>query len=175
MLAAPVPAQDQSQQPAQQRSLSATMNIYVFPSAGQAPDQQSRDEAECYEWAVGNTGVDPFELQKQAEAQKQQAAQQGQQAQQATQGSAARGAVTGAATGALIGEIANDDAGEGAAYGAAAGMMRGRRQARAAQSQAQQQTQQQVQQVEANYEQQIGNFNNAFSVCLEAKDYMVRF
>jgi hypothetical protein len=160
-----------AQQAPTQQSLSASLNVYVFPAAGQAPDQQSKDEAECYQWAVGSTGVDPFALAKQTEAQEQQA----QQVQQSTQGAGAKGALGGAAAGALIGEIADDDASKGAAYGAAAGAIMGRRRAKSAQQQAQQQSQQQIQQAEANEAQQRGNFNNAFSVCLEAKQYMVKF
>jgi len=41
--------------------------------------QQSTDEAACYQWAVQNTGSDPFELQKQSAQQQQQAAQTEQQ------------------------------------------------------------------------------------------------
>ena len=93
-----------AQQPAQQQSLAASLNVYVFPSDGQAPDRQSRDESECFQWAVANTGVDPFALTKQTEAQKQQAQQQQQQVQQSTQGAAAKGALGGAAAGALIGD-----------------------------------------------------------------------
>ena len=44
---------------AQGKSLSSTMEVYVFPTEGQDTSQQSKDEAECYEWAVGNAGVDP--------------------------------------------------------------------------------------------------------------------
>ena len=46
--------------PAGQKSLASTLNVYVFPNAGQAPAQQSKDEGECYNWAVQNTGSDPF-------------------------------------------------------------------------------------------------------------------
>ena len=51
--------------PAAEQSLASTLNIYVFPSKGQAESQQSEDESACYQWAVQNSGVDPFELQKQ--------------------------------------------------------------------------------------------------------------
>lgn len=47
---------------AQGKSLSSTMEVYVFPTEGQDASLQSKDEAECYEWAVGNAGSDPFEL-----------------------------------------------------------------------------------------------------------------
>jgi hypothetical protein len=101
---------------AQQQSLGSTMDVYVFPAEGQDMSQQSKDEAECYEWAAGNTGTDPFDLAKQGQADQQQTQAEQQAAKQAGQGSAARGAVRGADAGALIGEIANDDASEGAAW-----------------------------------------------------------
>jgi len=161
--------------PSGQKTLAATMNVYVFPTKGQTPDVQSQDEASCYNWAVQNTGTDPFELSKQAQSQAQQSEQAKQQAAQVGQGAGAGGAVKGAAVGALIGEIADDDPGKGAAYGAAAGLIRGRRKGRAAQQQAQASVQQQSQQAQAATAEQLANFKKAFSVCLEAKSYMVKF
>ncbi len=160
---------------AQGQSLGSTMDVYVFPAEGQDSSQQSKDEAACYEWAVGNTGTDPFELSKQKEADAQQAQADQQAAAQAGQGAGAGGAIRGAAAGALIGEIANDDASEGAAWGAAAGVVRGRRQGRAAQQQAQEQAAAQAEQREGATEQELANFKNAFSVCLEAKESMVKY
>jgi hypothetical protein len=159
----------------QQKSLSATLDVYVFPAEGQGGEQQSKDEAECYQWAAGNSGVDPFELSKQTAAQQEQAAQKQQEVAEASKGAGVRGAVGGAAAGALIGEIASDDAGEGAAYGAAAGAIMARRRAKSAQQQAGQQTQQQVAQVQAVSSEQLANFKKAFSVCLEAKKYLVKY
>ena len=160
---------------AQGQSLASTMEVYVFPSKGQEASQQSQDEAACYEWAVSNVGSDPFQLSKQQQANQQQAQAEQQAAKSAGQGAGARGAVRGAAAGALIGEIANDDASEGAAWGAAAGAIRGRRQGMAAQQQAQQQASQQAQQREQATAEQMANFKKAFSVCLEAKEYMVKY
>jgi hypothetical protein len=160
---------------AQGQSIASTMDVYVFPADGQEPSQQSKDEAECYEWATGNTGVDPFSLADQEQQNQQQAEAEMQAAQQAGQGAGARGAVRGAAAGALIGEIANDDASEGAAWGAAAGAVHGRRSARRAQQQAQQQAAAQAEQREQATSQELQNFKNAFSVCLEAKKYMVKY
>ena len=158
-----------------QKTLSSTMDVYVFPSDGQTAEQQSRDEAECYSWAVQNTGTDPFDLAKQAQQQQQEAEQAKQEAQNVGKGAGAGGAVKGAATGALIGEIVSDDPGKGAAYGAAAGMIRGRRRGQQAQQQAEAQADQQAQQAKQATEQQMGNFKKAFSVCLEAKEYMVKY
>ena len=160
---------------AQSQSLASTMDVYVFPAKGQEASQQSQDEAACYEWATGNTGTDPFDLAKQEQADQQQAQANQQAAQNAGTGSGARGAVRGAAAGALIGEIANDDASEGAAWGAAAGAIRGRRQGRRAQQEAQQQVSAQAEQQQEATAEQLTNFKNAFSVCLEAKDYMVKY
>lgn len=160
---------------AQQQSLGATMDVYVFPAEGQEAAQQSKDEAECYEWAVGNTGSDPFDVSKQQQEDTQLAQEQQQAAKGAGQGSGARGAVRGAAVGALIGEIADDDASEGAAWGAAAGLIHGRREGRRAQQEAQQQAQVQAEQREEATGQQLENFKKAFSVCLEAKDYLVKY
>lgn len=158
-----------------QKSLSSTIDVYVFPTEGQDASQQSKDEAECYQWAVQNTGVDPFNLAKQAEQQQQQAAATQQEISQAGQGAGAKGAVGGAAMGALIGEIASDDAGRGAAYGAAAGAIVSRRHSRRAKKQASEEVEQQSQQAQQATAEQIENFKKAFSVCLEAKDYMAKY
>jgi len=160
---------------AAEQSLASTLNIYVFPAKGQTETQQSEDEAACYQWAVQNSGVDPFELQKQQQQAQQQAQQQEQQIASAGRGAGAKGALGGAATGALIGEIADDDAGKGAAYGAAAGAIIARRGAKRAQKEASQEVAQQTQQVQATGTQARTNFNNAFSVCLEGKGYLAKF
>jgi hypothetical protein len=31
----------------------------VYPSKGQSPQQQQKDEGECYVWAKNSTGIDP--------------------------------------------------------------------------------------------------------------------
>lgn len=161
--------------PAAQKSLAATLGVYVFPSAGQAASQQSKDEGECYQWAVNNTGSDPFEVQKQEAAAQQQAKQKEAQVAEAGKGAGAKGAVRGAAAGALIGEIASDDAGEGAAYGAAAGVIAGRRKAKHEQQAATQQVQAQTQQAVQADEAKIAGFKKAFSACLEGKKYTVKY
>jgi len=157
------------------KSLASTLEVYVFPAEGQAADQQSKDEAECYSWAERNTGSDPFQLQKQDEAVTAQAEQQVAQTEAATQGSGAKAAVKGAAAGALIGEVTGGDAGDSAAIGAAAGVVAGRRRGRAANQQAQQQAKQAEETSHQATAEQVDNFKKAFGVCLEAKDYMVKF
>lgn len=171
----PVLAQTQAVQPAGGKTLASTMNVYVFPTDGQDAAQQSKDESECYSWAVQNAGNDPFALQKQSQQQQQQTQQAKEQAKQAGAGAAAGGAVKGAAVGALIGEVGHDDAGKGAAYGAAVGLVAGRRRARAAQAEATKQAEAQGQQSQQATAEQMLNFKKAFSVCLEAKKYMVKY
>ena len=159
----------------QSQSLASTLDVYVFPSKGQPAEQQSKDEAECYDWAVGNTGNDPFELQKQEQEDQEKAQAEKQVAGKTGQGAGAGGAIRGAAAGAVIGEIVDDDASKGAAYGAAAGAIRGRRKGAEAQKQAQTQAEGQAQEREELTDEQLANFKKAFSVCLEAKEYMVKF
>ncbi len=157
------------------KSVAASIDVYVFPNAGQAATQQSKDEGECYQWAAGNTGVDPFELEKQTGQQAQQAATSKDQASDAGKGSTRKGALRGAAAGALIGGIADDEWGKGAAIGAgvgaASGNVRGRKKAETATSEVEAQGEQ-AQQANAA---QLEKFKKAFSVCLEAKKYMVKF
>ena len=174
-LALPASAQAPAVQPASGKSLASTLNVYVFPSKGQTPSTQSEDESACYTWAVQNTGSDPFALQQKSQQQAQQTDAQKQQVAQSGKGAGAAGAVKGAAAGALIGEIASDDAGKGAAYGAAAGVIAGRRKAAAGKQQATQQVEAQGAQAQAATADQITNFKKAVSVCLEAKNYMVKY
>jgi uncharacterized protein YcfJ len=175
VLACLATAQSPVNEPTGQKTLAATMNVYAFPAEGQAADQQNKDEAECYTWAVNNIGTDPFQLAKQAEQQQQQAQAAKGEVSQAGKGSAAKGALVGAAGGALIGEIASDDAGRGAAIGAVVGGLGGRRVRRQKQNQATGQIDQQAAQQQAATAQQVEDFKKAFSVCLEAKDYLVKF
>jgi hypothetical protein len=159
-----------------QKSLAATMNIYAFPTKGQDASQQSEDEAACYQYAVQQTGVDPFQLQSQAAAQQQQAAAAQQQAAQAGQGAVAGGVVKGAAAGALIGSVAHGaSSGEGAAWGAAAGLLMGARRRREAQAQASQQAAATSAAIQQGTQAQMTDFKKAFSVCMQAKNYMVQY
>ena len=160
---------------AQQQSLASTLNVYAFPSEGQDSEQQSKDESECYDWAVSNTGSDPFDVMDDAEDDAQMAAMQAQSAEQVGRGSGARGAVGGAAAGALIGEIANDDSSEGAAWGAALGAIHGRRKGRRAKQDAQADVAVDAYAQAADSAEQIDNFKKAFSVCLESKNYRVKY
>jgi hypothetical protein len=41
-------------------SLAKSVGLYVFPAKNQTADQQSKDESECYKWAIQQSGYDPI-------------------------------------------------------------------------------------------------------------------
>jgi len=173
-LSGAVRAQTTISAPTGTKTLAATLNVFAFPGAGQVPTQQAQDETECYNWAVNETGNDPFHIAQQAAQQQQQATQQQQQAEASKSGSAVKGAVGGAAGGALIGAIAGN-AGRGAAIGAGVGAIGNRARSTSKANQATQQSQQTQQAAAKLSAQQMDAFKKAFSACLEAKKYTVRF
>jgi len=137
-------------------SLSSSLGLAPYPTKGQTPDQQNKDEGECYAWAKQQTGIDPMAA---ASAPPQQSGKSG-------GGERVRGAARGAAGGAAIGAIAGD-AGKGAAAGAVVGTMAGGHQKRKNQREAEQQAQQQ----QAN---SVQSFNKAFGACMEGRGYSVK-
>lgn len=139
--------------------ISQAGKLYVFPTNEQSQQQQKKDEFECYQWALEQTGIDPLNLPK-VEV----------EVQSGPTGGAVRGAARGAAAGAAIGAIAGD-AGEGAAIGAAAGGMRGRRSGKQAQAQQNQQSQANA---AATEQEMKDSFKKAFSVCMEGKGYTIK-
>lgn len=140
--------------------ISQKMGLFVYPSKGQSKSQQKKDEFECYNWAVEQSGIDPLDLPK-IEAAPVQSGPTG-----AGIGGAARGAAAGAAIGAITG-----DAGEGAAVGAVVGGLAGRRAGKQAQAQANQQAQANV---SAQEQQMKDSFKKAFTVCIEGKGYTIK-
>jgi len=141
-------------------SFAKSMGMYVFPAKNQDKATQDKDDADCYRWAIEQSGVDPLNPTK-VEAKK---------ADTSLDGSAVGGAARGAAAGVAIGAIAGD-AGKGAAIGAVAGGLAGRR-ARLANDQREQQ---QNNQAAAQQQQAMtDSFKKAFAVCLEGKGYTVK-
>ena len=153
-----------SEAQAQERSLgeqvNKKVNMYVFPAKDQSAEQQVKDQDECYQWAVQQSGVDPLNPPRVEAA----------QVQQGPDGSGIAGAAGGAAVGAAIGAIAGD-AGKGAAIGAIAGGLRGARSSQAQRSVRQQANNMAAGQKEAEL---MNNFKKAYSVCLEGKGYTVK-
>lgn len=177
------PSQD-SQTAQVASSTAKSIGMFAYPKNKQTPDQQMKDENECFASAKQQSGVDPnapppaTKTEEQKKAEQQAAADNAKQA----RGGRVRGAARGAAGGAAVGAIADDEAGKGAAAGATAGTMVGgakqRRANKASKQQAAQATAQQQQQEEAqakaNYQQGNDTFKRAFSACLDARGYSVQ-
>jgi hypothetical protein len=136
--------------------------LVVYPSRGQAPEQQSRDLAECRAWATQQTGFDPAYQPPPPVT-----------TEPAPEGGLLRGAARGALVGVTVGAIAGD-AGTGAAAGAAGGALFGGFR-RADQRRAHEQQQAQAQ---AQYQQQMTaqtqTNNRATSACLQGRGYTVQ-
>jgi hypothetical protein len=140
-----------------QKSISSSLGVVPYPSKGQSPSQQNKDEGECYAWAKNQTGIDPVAVANAPPPSSGPAAGGGERV---------RGAARGAAGGAAVGAIAGDT-GKGAAVGAVVGTMAGGRQAR----QNQRAQQQQAQDAKAGT---IQHFNKAFGACMEGRGYVVK-
>lgn len=141
-------------------SFAKSLGIYVFPAKNQDQATQDKDDAECYKWAVEQSGVDPINPSK-VEAEK---------VDTAPDGTAVVGAARGAAAGVAIGAIAGD-AGKGAAIGAVAGALAGRRAKVVGDAQQQQRNNQAAAQQQAAMTE---SFRKAFTACLEGKGYTVK-
>jgi hypothetical protein len=130
---------------------------FIYPSQGQSPEQQQKDQYECHTWAVQQTGFNPS-MSQAAPAPA-----------PAPQGGVVRGGARGAAVGAVGGAIAGD-AGKGAAIGAATGgLFGGMRQA----DQRRQQEAAQAQYQAAASQQQMA-YTRALSACLTGRGYTVQ-
>lgn len=146
---------------AQTDSVEKKLDIYVFPSKNQNADTQKKDEADCYKWAVNSSGVDPINPTKAV----------GAAVDTSADGTAVVGAAKGAAAGAAIGAIAGDT-GKGAGIGAVVGGIRGRRAKKygdAKQQEANNKAAADVNKANAD------SFKKAYSACLEAKGYSVKY
>ncbi len=133
--------------------------LVVYPSQGQTPEQQMRDQGECHAWAVQQTGFNPASPPAPTTV-----------AEPTPQGGVPRGAARGAVVGVAVGAIAGD-AGTGAAAGAAGGALIGgfRRHDQ------QRAYEEQQAQAQAQYQQQLAaqsqGYNRALSACLQGRGY----
>jgi Glycine-zipper domain len=134
----------------------AAQEMFFYPSQGQTPEQQSKDEAECRVWAQQQIGVDP--------------AQPGPQvaAAPARQGQAVRGAARGAVVG-VVGGAIGGDAGTGAAIGAGVGATKGLLDRRRDRIQAEQAQQQALSARQAG----LAEFDRALGACMQGRGYSV--
>src|SRR5262245_46899598 len=95
----------QTPAPATGKSVGASLGLLVYPSRGQTPDAQARDEKECYDWSKTQTGFDPASPPPAPAV----AAAPADKEPAKPTGARAKGAVRGAASGALIGEVVDND------------------------------------------------------------------
>jgi hypothetical protein len=135
-------------------STAAQAQQVVYPANGQTPDQQKTDEAQCYTWAVDQSGYDPAKAQPAATAQP---------APVTGSGTRARGAAAGAA----VGAVGGNDVGDAAVKGAVVGGVVQRNRNRAAASSQNQSAAQQQQAGAASYQ-------KARQACLEGRGYTVK-
>lgn len=129
----------------------------VYPSGGQSMDQQARDEADCRNWATQNTGVYPYQAPPTYYGNS--------NAGMPIAGGAARGAALGAIGGAIAGD-AGEGAAIGAGVGAAAGLIR--------KNQNRRQQAQMNDQAMAQYQADMGRYQQAFAACMQGRGYVVR-
>jgi hypothetical protein len=129
----------------------------VYPSAGQSMDQQARDETDCRNWATQQTGVYPYQAPPTYYGNTDQG--------MPVVGGAARGAALGAVGGAIGGD-AGKGAAIGAGVGATAGLIRKNRDRR--------QQAQMNDQAMAQYQADLGRYNQAFAACMQGRGYVVR-
>ncbi|WP_246257900.1 YMGG-like glycine zipper-containing protein [Pararobbsia alpina] len=129
----------------------------AYPAKGQSPQQQQKDDGQCYSWAKSNTGIDPAAVA---------AAPPPPAGPAAGGGERVRGAARGAAGGAAIGAIAGD-ARKGAAIGAVAGTMSGGARARQNQKAAQASAQSQSQGA-------MDTYYRAYAACMSGRGYTIQ-
>ena len=132
--------------------------MIVYPAKGQSAEQQQKDEFECHQWAVQQTGYDPTRTQQ---APQQPTTQSGRPV--------AKGAAGGALVGAGIGSLSGK-AGRGMAIGAGVGALAGG----ASRRQQERQQAEVNQQAQATQQAQIDRYNKAKQACLEGKGYTVK-
>lgn len=155
--------------PAEPAPQPVSTQVYVYPTAGQSAEQQSRDRYECYLWSVKQSGFDPSQAHLAPH-------QRVEVVSMPPQGS---DTVAGAATGAILGAvIANPrNAGAAAIGGAIVGGALGaasdaQRQAQAKQIQDRYDRRNSAQ--DAQIEEQASNYRRALTACLEGRSYTVK-
>ncbi|MBC5773645.1 hypothetical protein H8S95_06190 [Pontibacter sp. KCTC 32443] len=142
--------------------ISRGLNLYVYPAKGQSNEQQQKDESECYNWAIQQTGLNPANMPK---------VQGAAPTETSSTGEALKGGAAGAAAGAAIGAIVGGGAGEGAAIGGITGVIAGRRRGKKQEKAEQQQIQASV---SAQEQENWSRYIRAFSGCIEGKGYTIK-
>ena len=145
-----------SAQMAYAQNMTSSLGVVAYPPEDKSAQQIKDDEAHCYNWAVGNTGIDPIATANQ---------QVYEEPQKRRGGQVAGGAAAGAAAGVLIGDN-RESAAKGAAIGAVGGGITrrvGERKQADAQAQARKQGQSDMDFFKMNY-----------GACLNSRGYSVK-
>ena len=66
-LLAPALSAAEDGEPIRPETLASKMQLFAFPAAGQSAEQEIADEIDCFDWAFGIVGADPFRLEKEVE------------------------------------------------------------------------------------------------------------
>lgn len=144
--------------------------VYVYPSAGQSPEQLKQDQYECHLWAVRETGFDPSDPQVAPHA----------RVRVVSEPAPGTGTLNGAATGAIIGAVVSGprSSGAGAVVGALAGALFGAASDQARQQQAADE-QNRINDANDNrwtygQERRAAEYRRAVSACLSGRNYTVK-
>jgi Glycine zipper len=142
----------------------AAQDFFIYPTKGQTEKQMEKDKYECYVWAKKQSGFDPMEVPKATEPPPEK---------EQTKAGVGRGAVGGSLLGLAIGSLSGE-AGKGAAIGAASGgLIGGIRKKSHASKEMKKEDAWAEEQVE-EYARKRGDYNRAYTACLEAKGYTVK-
>ncbi|PKN66592.1 MAG: glycine zipper family protein [Deltaproteobacteria bacterium HGW-Deltaproteobacteria-12] len=143
--------------------------VYFYPKMGQTTDQQSRDQYECYNWAMQQTGFDPSQSSIPPERRVKVVAMP------PPGHNTAVLAIAGAVLGALI--AGPRHAGAGALIGAGSGAVVGATSDISREQYAQQMDEaynRNDQALDARYEGKARDFRRAMGACLEGRGYSVK-
>lgn len=138
-------------------------DVYAYPNKGQSQQQQEQDQFQCYSWAKQQAGFDPMQAPT---------ASSPAPRDESTGPGVLGGAAGGAGLGAVGGLIAGN-AGKGAAIGAVTGGVLGGVRSRNQNRRNQQARNDWEQQQNAQYQNARGNYNRAYSACMEARGYTI--
>ncbi|MGH8260537.1 MAG: glycine zipper 2TM domain-containing protein [Steroidobacteraceae bacterium] len=139
--------------------------VYAYPEHGQTPQQQDRDQYECYVWAKQQTGFDPSAPNVPAQA----------RVRVASGPPPGTGAAVGAVTGAVIGAAISNPWNRG--FGALAGALIGGAIGSSAQAAGEERSHEAVvysREQMRQIEHQAADYRRALSACLQGRGYSVR-
>jgi hypothetical protein len=148
-------------------SAASAAEHYVYPQKGQSPQQQEKDQFECYGWAKGQSGFDPMAPPTTRTGPPKREGG-------SVAGGAAGGAVAGAAVGTVAGAIRGKQVGKSAAVGAGTGGLMGGMGAAGRNAKDEQNLRDWEQREATTYMRHRSEYNRAYAACLEGRGYTVK-